>query len=147
MNITNQTIKRFLFLAIIFALFINLENLIYTKEYYKNYSSYNAEIINNYSIYQFNPENKTNENDFKELCLKLKPDSFLEVYNKLFLGSLISLVILLVVFLIASKKRILSLAHKRSIIIVLAALFVIWFYVFILEADYDFIGCSEFLKK
>lgn len=145
MNITARTIKRLIFLIVVFSVIINLANLIYTKKYFKEYSSYNSEIISNFNNYQYNPENKITENDFQALCLKLKPDSFLPTYNKLVIGSLFSVIILLAVFLIAFKKQILSLRYKYSITAILIVLFIIWLYVFILEADYDFIGCSKFL--
>lgn len=145
MNIILQTIKKLVFFVVIFTLLINLANLIYTKKYYKNYSSYNSEIIATFNNYRYNPENKITENDFKSLCSSLKPDNFLLIYNKLVIGSLISIIILLAVFLIVLKKQVLSLKYKYSITTVLMVLFIIWLYVFILEADYDFIGCSKFL--
>ncbi len=139
--INKDTIKRFFaFAFVIFTLIINLSYLLFSINYEKgNYSEYNTNL--RMEFYKNSSWEKIN---FQELCSKLKPDSFLQNYNKIVFLSFLMIAISTVATCILYKRNFLSKNQVYLLMSVIVLSFLVFLKAFLLEADYDFIGCGKF---
>ncbi|MDP3057191.1 MAG: hypothetical protein Q8N37_01560 [bacterium] len=140
--INTNVIKRiFVFFLVFFTLLINLLYLFLSISYEKgNYSEYNTNLRTKF--YENTSWEKIN---FKELCSNLKPTLFLQNYNKIVFLSLLMIIVSIVAFYVLYKRKILSKKQGYFLMIVVFLSFLVFLKTWLIEADYDFIGCSEFL--
>lgn len=140
--INTDAIKRIsVFLFVIFTLLINLLYLSLSISYEKgNYSEYNSSI--KAEFYKNNPLGKIN---FQELCSSLEPNLFLRNYNKIVFLSFLAILLSTVIIFVSLKRKILLKKQGYFLLIVVFLSFLVFFKAFLIEADYDFIGCEQFL--
>lgn len=140
--INTDAIKRIsVFLFIIFTLLINLLYLSLSVSYEKgNYSEYNSSIKTEF--YKNNPLDKINS---QELCSSLEPNLFLRNYNKIVFLSFLAILLSTAVIFVSLKRKILLKKQGYFLLIVVFLSFLVFFKAFLIEADYDFVGCEQFL--
>ncbi|MBU4142268.1 MAG: hypothetical protein V1732_01865 [Patescibacteria group bacterium] len=139
--INKDVLKRiFVYFFVIFTLLINLSYLFFSINYEKgNYSEYNTST--RMEFYKNTPWEKIN---FQELCSSLKPNLFLQNYNKIVFLSLLMIIVSIVAIHILYKRKFLSKKQGCLLITVVILSFLVFFKAFLIEADYDFIGCGKF---
>jgi len=142
-----KTIKLFVFSIVIFTLLINIIWLGYT-EYCRNYVDYNNEIV---SI--LNNNHKTTIEEYKEACLKLKPDTLvpfndiLSSWSVLMILTSTAITIIVIDGSVIFRKKIFS--KKESFVLLSAILlsFIIILHISLIELNFYYWiwGCSRFL--
>ena len=149
MSNKQKIIKLLIFSIIIFTLLINLAGYGYV-EYCRKYSAYNNEIA-----FTFN-EGKNQETkieDYREACLKLKPDLLIPATHILSywtgLMILISVVIMAIVKVDSrvSKRKMFSRKEKYILLGMILASIIINFHISLIELDFYYFGwdCPRFL--
>ena len=144
-----RIIKLLVFSIVIFTLLISLMYLGYI-EYCREYVVHNNEIA-----FAFN-ENKNQETkigDYREACLKLKPDLLIPINS--ILGSLSGLMILISIATmivvkidsIAFKRKIFSKKEKFILLSMILLSFIIVIHISLIELDFYYFSwdCSRFL--
>jgi len=162
-----KIVKLLIFSIVVFSLLVNLANYSYVKYYMLNYAPYNESIKSAYNDYIYSPVKEKGEkyfngilfsgkeDNYKTVCLSMKPAMFLQTYNQLSswasLMAKISLALLFVCFiyaayLIIAKKKI----SKKYFGIVIAILVIsmgLYVYSDMIEITYDWVGCGKYLLQ
>ena len=150
-SMPNKTklIKLLIFSIVIFTLLINLAGLGYV-EYCREYSAYNNEIT---STFNKGKNQETKIEDYREACLKLKPDLLIPTYNTLGYWSclmiLVSIVIMIVIKIDSKifKRKMFSKKEKYILIGAILVSLMISFEISLIELDFYYFGwdCPQFL--
>lgn len=145
-----KLIKSIVFSLAILAFFINLINISYTVNYYARYNESNVKMISDFRLFQ----EKHSESEFNELCSKIQPANFMEVYGTLanWSGAMLKiLAITILAYLIYSFIYLLINKEKRNekinfekTVFVLLLFFMVSgiFYWFSIDTEYDILYCS-----
>ena len=144
-----KIIKSSIFSIVIFTLLINLAYFGYA-EYCREYSAYNNEIA-----FTFNKSKnqETKIEDYKEACLKLKPDLLipatyiLNYWTGLMILISIATMVIVKVDSKLSKRRIFSRKEKYILLSMILISIIISFHISLIELDFYYFswGCSQFL--
>lgn len=140
--LNKDTLKKIsVFFLVVFTLLINLSYLFLSINYEKgNYSEYNTNLKTEF--YKNISGGKIN---FQQLCSSLKPDLFLQNYNRIVFLSLLMIIVSTIVIFIFYKTNILSKKQGYFLIFIIFLPACLFLKAFLIEADYDFVGCSKFL--
>lgn len=143
-------IKKITFAAAFFSFLLSLVTFSYSVNYYARYNESNIKMIADFnSLHQ----GKNTESEFNELCSKIQPANFKEVYYNLSNGSEIMIKISAIVILgyfiylfinllINRKKRSEKINFKNTGVVLLLLFSVsLIFYWFSLDTEYDILYC------
>lgn len=147
---TLKLIKSIVFSLVFFTLLLNLINISYSIYYYTKYNESNVKMIADFNALH---QGKNTENEFNELCSKIQPANFKEVYHNLSNWSEIMITIsaiailgyfiyLFIYLFINKEKRSEKINFKNTgIILLLPFLVSLIFYWFSIDTDYDILYC------
>ncbi len=145
-----KLVKSIIFSLAILTFLLNLINISYSVNYYTRYNESNVKMIADFnSLHQ----GKNTESEFNELCSKIRPANFKEVYHNLSNWSGITIkisaiailgyLIYLFVYLSIDKEKRSEKINFKNTGVVLLLLFIVSciFYWFSIDTDYDILYC------
>jgi hypothetical protein len=147
---TQKLIKSVILSLAIFTLLLNFINISYSINYYTRYNESNIKMISDFnSLHQ----GKNTESEFNELCSKIQPANFKEVYYSLSNWSEMMIEILAIAILgyfiylfiylfINKEKRSEKINFKNTGAVLLLSFFIsLIFYWFSIDTDFDILYC------
>ena len=143
-----RMIKLFIFSIVVFTLLVSLVRLGYV-EYCREYAAYNNEIA---FAFNENENQETKIGEYREACLKLKPDLLIPINSVLGSWSglmiLISIEIMIVVKIdsVAFKRKIFSKKEKFILLGTILLSFIIVVHISLIELNFYYFSwdCSRF---
>lgn len=145
-----KLVKTIVFSLAILTFLVNLINISYSINYYTRYNESNVKMIADFNALH---QGKNTESEFNELCSKIQPANFKEVYHRLSSWSAIMIKISAIVILgyfiylfaylsVDKEKRTEKINFKNTSVIILL-LFIVSciFYWFSIDTDYNILYC------
>lgn len=145
-----KLVKSIVFSLAILTFFVNLINISYSINYYSRYNESNVKMISDFNSLR---QGRNTESEFNELCYKIQPANFKEVYHSLSNWSGITIkisaiailgyLIYLFVYLSVDKEKRSEKVNFKNTGVVLLLLFIASciFYWFSIDTDYNILYC------